>query len=85
MTPYEKIEDLASENAYSDDVKHLREVLGDIYSIAHVMVDRCENKHKDWVREFGLIDGIVYETMCECTKYDICTKCKEVGLMDNVK
>lgn len=58
MTPYEKIEDLASENAYSDDVVHLREVLGDIYSIAHVMVGRCEIKHKDWVCKFGLMDDV---------------------------
>lgn len=51
---FEKIEALASENAYSDDTEHLREILGKIYSIAHVMVDACKNKHKDWVEKYNL-------------------------------
>lgn len=51
---FEKIEELACENAYSDDVEHLREILGKIYSIAHVIVGRCENKHKDWVEKYNI-------------------------------
>ena len=54
ISPYEKIERLASENVYSDDVELLREVLGDIYSIAHVMTGTCEDKHNDWVEKFEL-------------------------------
>ena len=58
ISPYEKIERIASENVYSDDVELLREVLGDIYAIAHVMTNTCENKHKDWVEKFELNNDI---------------------------
>lgn len=58
MTPYEKIEEIASEITYCDDVEHLHEALNKIYCIAHVMVGRCGNKHSDWVTKYGLQDNI---------------------------
>lgn len=58
MTPYEKIEEIASETQGTQSIKELETAIGKIYQIAHVMVGRCGNKHSDWVREFGLMDDV---------------------------
>ena len=42
------IETLVGDDMVCNDIEKLKE---DVYKIAHIGVQTCENEHKDWVKE----------------------------------
>ena len=54
-TYMELIEHISAEGQLSCNLKKATKVIGDIYTISHIAIGRCENKHPAWVEDWDKV------------------------------